>query len=220
MGHTSTRRTLYLRRRFWDYRLATNLMQYVINPRDPDEIVYASFCSYGDDNPGCGLFYFNASRQQTWRIGSPNHSFATDDPNTWSPNGRFAMLDINIGQALYVVDFATGNSTKAELPPNTESPPWRTVLLEGWSPRGDAVAFVVANQWQAPPVDMPSDYDLFEIDLSTSRIRYVASITPRRWMENEFQWEQDGQSFRLVAGSSAGGATIFRKQPGQVLSFR
>jgi hypothetical protein len=219
LGHTITRRTLYLRQRFRDQRIAGNLAQYVINPRNPDAIVYASFCENGEDDPSCGLFYFNAARQQTWRIGPPEKPFSSDDAETWSPNGRFAALDIRGGEAIYVVDFATGTSTKAQLPANTGAPPSRHVRFEGWSPRQDAVAIAVGNQWERPPVDDAAyDYDLFEMDLSSPRIRYVASLR-RPWTKDDFRWEQGETPFRLVAPSPADGATIFLKEPDKVVRF-
>jgi hypothetical protein len=77
MGHTSHEQTLYLRRRFWDYRITNALAQFNISPHHREKLIFGSWdCDYGTDTPNCGTFLFDASTRQRWKIAGAKKNYS------------------------------------------------------------------------------------------------------------------------------------------------
>lgn len=208
-GHTAHRQTLFL----GNYRVADWLGESTVSPHDPAKILYSQWCDPDDDQKDCGIFYFNGATRRKWKIAPSGKSFSAGD-NTWSVDGRVAILDLNIGQELAFVDLGTGRVTPLKVGPNTERPPWRGVYFRGWSPDFQAAAVEVVNQWQGVGPDAIYDFDLYNVDPYAGVVAYVGSVHRQKMpITAEHRWQQSGKAYRLVLDSS------YRKPEGEFLTF-
>jgi hypothetical protein len=215
MGHTGHERTLYLRRRFWDYRITNALAQYDISPNHPEKLIFGSWdCDYGTDTPNCGTFLFDASTRQRWKIAGARKDYS--DP-LWSSDGRFVVLVFNFDQEVALIDLQNGRVTRVAVLQDSEKPPFHSVHFVGWSPDQHKAEVDVSDTWGAGP-EARYEYDVYCLDPSTSKVTYVGSSVA--WDDAAFVWQANGNRYELLPDShNDAGARVFHKPPEEVMSF-
>lgn len=215
LGHTVHERTLYLRRRFWDYRITNALAQFDISPKQQEKIIFGSWdCDYGTDTPNCGTFLFDASTRQRWKIAGARKDYS--DP-LWSADGRFVALVFNFDQEVALVDLQNGRVTRVAVSQNSEKPPFHSVHFVGWSPDQHQAEVNVSDTWGAGP-EARYEYDVYCLDPSTSKVTYIGSSVA--WEDAAFVWQAMDKGYELLPDSkNDAGARVFHKPPEEVMSF-
>ena len=170
--------------------------------------------------PTCGTYYYDTKLGRSFKVASYRLSISQlEEPQLWSPGGSYGpYVALASQEEAVLVNLATGRSFDVGQMLGIEVPR-RTIRFGPWRPDGAMVVALVTNDLDAQAPFVNVEQDLFLISPREENFEYVASIAPRGWSREQYEWQESEAGWTITAHSHsdapalAGPEGIRRKRP-------